>query len=332
MKKSLFVGMLGMALALGLVFTGCDGGGGSNGPKSETFTGTADGKTYTLVITDDTSYVLTVGTKKSSGSATKSGSTWTLNPSGGTAFTVSVNSMTGITDITGTITYEDATTETAPETITPPANGGGGDSPNEWGGDSNLIGVWKDADDEVLTFTSTTVTRESRWLPSFTGNYTAKDGKLTIQNMFEGASIPYSIVGNVLTVNIFGRYDPDSFTKQGTGGGGDNPFMGTWTGSSTSPQGTPVPGTFIFAATTFESSFTIGGGAILKQKGTYTYTQTTITVTVTAIDVLGDGGISQTGGWISEGEIFDEYSGGGSFTGTLSDGKLTAFNGTFTKQ
>jgi hypothetical protein len=105
-------------------FTGC-GGDDDGGPTIVKYTGTAGGETYTLEITDDTSYVLTVGTKRSSGTAAKSGGTYTLTPTGGTAFTVTV-SGNGITAMEGTITFDNGDTQAAPETVTPTGTGGGG--------------------------------------------------------------------------------------------------------------------------------------------------------------------------------------------------------------
>jgi hypothetical protein len=98
-------------------------------PETVTYSGRADGKTYTLTITENTgrylakngdSYVLTVGTKTSSGTVTVNVNTLTLKPSrpGAAAFTVTVSSS-GITAMSGTITFDDGTAEPAPDSITP---------------------------------------------------------------------------------------------------------------------------------------------------------------------------------------------------------------------
>jgi hypothetical protein len=126
MKRKIFgiAGALAVLLALGLVLSGCDNpSGGGGGSKTETFMGIAGEKTYVLVITDDTSYVLTVingsTTKTSNGNAEKTDDGWELTPSNGAAFTVETGSGE-ITGMDGTITYEgNVGTEEAPETITP---------------------------------------------------------------------------------------------------------------------------------------------------------------------------------------------------------------------
>jgi hypothetical protein len=122
------------ALVLGIVLMGCPT---EPGPVKETFTGTADGTTYTLTITDGTSYVLTVGGKTSSGAAEKTANGYSLTPSNSdTHFTVTAGNG-GITAMSGTITFTDNSTATAPAVLTPPpATDGNGDN-NE-----TIAGVW----------------------------------------------------------------------------------------------------------------------------------------------------------------------------------------------
>jgi hypothetical protein len=94
----------------------------------KTFTGTAaDGTVYTLTITDDESYVLTVGDKTSSGAAEKTPEGYyTLTPSNSdTAFTVTT-SGNGITAMSGEITFDDGTKKAAPAVLTPPPPPAGG--------------------------------------------------------------------------------------------------------------------------------------------------------------------------------------------------------------
>jgi hypothetical protein len=141
-KKSLLV-LLAIALAFALVFTACDNGGGGGGktPSSGstrdpvTYTGTAGGVTYTLKIEDggaravltpakDDKYTLTAGGKTSTGAVNSfTGGVLTLAPSkdSGKTFTATVSGA-GITAMTGTITYDDGTTASAPS-ITPPSGG-----------------------------------------------------------------------------------------------------------------------------------------------------------------------------------------------------------------
>jgi hypothetical protein len=140
-KHGTFFGFAVLLIAAMFTVAGCDTGNGPGGggvPQTITYTGTAgDGSTYTLKITENTSraaympqggdsYELTItpGNKKSSGTITVSGSTFTLTPTGKTSFTVTI-SGTGITAISGTITFTDNTTKAGPGALTP---GNGGDS------------------------------------------------------------------------------------------------------------------------------------------------------------------------------------------------------------
>jgi hypothetical protein len=140
-KHGALIGFVVLLIAAMFTITGCDTGlGGNTGdPQTVTYSGMANNETYTLKITKQTSraaytpqskdsYELTItpGNKKSSGTITVSGSTFTLTPTGKTAFTVTI-SGTGITAITGTITFTDNTTKAGPGTLIPGGGGGGGD-------------------------------------------------------------------------------------------------------------------------------------------------------------------------------------------------------------
>ena len=103
--------------------------------------------------------------------------------------------------------------------------------------------------------------------------------------------------------------------------GTDNPFKGTWTGQfidTVNGESHNTPFTITFADTTFEDTFTLFYGAIVKQKGTYTYTASTVTTETTAVNFIH--GDESSGGWVSSGDFFDEF--GINLTGTLSNGKL----------
>jgi hypothetical protein len=115
-----------------IVFTmaACGGGGGSEGgPQEATYTGTSGGTTYTLKITENTArytaqsgddYELTVGSKKSRGKVDNvlSG-VLTLKPSNAeTTFTATV-SESGLTAMSGTITWSDGEIAAAPSEMTP---------------------------------------------------------------------------------------------------------------------------------------------------------------------------------------------------------------------
>jgi hypothetical protein len=114
-----FFGVIALVAVIGFLVAGCKEPETDPTPQTVTYKGTADSKTYVLTINEtDGTYELTVGGKTSKGSATKSGSTWTLTPTGGDAFTVTVSSL-GITDMKGEITFTDGSKENAPTTVTP---------------------------------------------------------------------------------------------------------------------------------------------------------------------------------------------------------------------
>ena len=134
-----FFGVMVLLVGLVLVFAlvGCgdpEGGPTGGNPQTVTYTGTANSVTYTLKITENTArytaqsgdaYELTAGAKKSAGTVSNiAGSVLTLTPSnqGAQSFTTTV-SGTGITAMTGTITWNNGSTENAPSTFT---GGGGG--------------------------------------------------------------------------------------------------------------------------------------------------------------------------------------------------------------
>ena len=103
-------------------------------PRTATYTGTMGNVTYQLVITEGAAtpgtgtftpsqgdkFVLTVGSKTSSGAVTSfTGGVFTLTPEGVTeTFTATVEGV-GLSKLEGTITYDDDSTETAPGDLTP---------------------------------------------------------------------------------------------------------------------------------------------------------------------------------------------------------------------
>ena len=145
MKTRSFLLAAGIVLALALTFS-CDSGGGGSTGDAITYTGTADGVTYTLEIEDVGSrtaltpapgdkYTLTqtATSQKSTGTVTKVvGGVLTLAPKEDPddEFTATV-SGNGITAMSGNITWDDGTANTAPNTLTP---SGGGDDPSSSSG------------------------------------------------------------------------------------------------------------------------------------------------------------------------------------------------------
>jgi hypothetical protein len=118
-------GVIALAAVIVFISAACSNGGGNpNAAQSVGYTGRADGRDYTLKITENTkraaytpqkgdTYILTIflnytDTFTSTGTVTASGSTFTLQPSikGADSFTVTV-SGSNLTAMTGTITWDD---------------------------------------------------------------------------------------------------------------------------------------------------------------------------------------------------------------------------------
>jgi hypothetical protein len=139
MKNKILLTILAIALLFGMTACGGsgsgdggddDGGGSPVTTTSPVYTGRASGTTYTLKITESAAraatgdgYELTNGSRKSRGSitgVTGTGTyTYTLKPSNSsTTYTVTVSQTSGITGISGTITWTDNTTTAGPGTLT----------------------------------------------------------------------------------------------------------------------------------------------------------------------------------------------------------------------
>ena len=178
------IGIIALVAVTGFSMIACGGGGGGGSPsvKKETrdpitYIGTADGDTYTLEIKDSGAraaltpesgdkYTLTKGSKTSTGDVESfTGGKLKLVPSNAEEpFEVTVSSE-GITDISGTITWDEGEPEKAPEKITPSGNSGspsGGPSGSGGGKSITITGIsgltgegelWisPDADGEVMT-------------------------------------------------------------------------------------------------------------------------------------------------------------------------------------
>jgi len=209
-------------MAFALVFTACsDGGGsggkttttgGSTGPQTVTYSGTADGSTYTLKITEDAEsraaysplkgdkYELTVGSKKSAGIlALVSALVFTLQPSGTDAptFTVTVTASGAITKMSGTITWSNGTTEPAPATLT------GGSSGGTSGG---VSGTYTYTDPDGFGSASITFSGGTSGTVNLTATITFFGPPMT-----EQARGTYTVSGNTITITITSNNSSDPF-------------------------------------------------------------------------------------------------------------------------
>ena len=140
MKKTVFFGLLAIMLVFGMVFPGCDDA--KDDPTILTYKGTAYDRTYVLKIIDNSRFKLQVESDVCSGTATKSGNLWILTPTSRDPFYITVSSS-GITDITGIITFDNGSVEIGPGSVTPSADDYKGAAKKDKIDDSRLIGKWE---------------------------------------------------------------------------------------------------------------------------------------------------------------------------------------------
>jgi hypothetical protein len=238
-----FISITALILTLALASCGESGnsgdsntGGNSGAPQTVSYSGTASGETYTLIITESAAryaaktgdtYVLIVGSDISSGTVSSvAGSVLTLKPSNNSAptFTATVSSA-GITAMNGTITFKGDSTKSAPATI---SGSGSGSAVS----DSSIIGTWAgESYAGIFTFTANgTWTQERDGITVFgKGTYATSGSKLiiTTTHMWESKEnegkgglieyppdywqtniVDYSISGNILT------FDGKTYTKK----------------------------------------------------------------------------------------------------------------------
>jgi len=216
-SKTIFriVGIIAIIAIIGFTMTACPPDGLPE-PETVEYKGTANGKTYTLKIIENTgraaytpkagdSYELTIDNKKSTGKVESysNSSTFTLKPSNAGAETFNVTvSPSGITSISGTITFDDKSIDdsakNAPLTVQP-NNGSGGNTNNTT--DDDITEVAKDApvtigsidtstalmfeyiyryyDDYYYNYHTRTFEPISNYVPST--SITVKDGKLNMK-------------------------------------------------------------------------------------------------------------------------------------------------------
>jgi hypothetical protein len=282
MKKSFVFAALFALASIGLVFVGCNNGGGGNPPTTDTYSGTDNsGNTYSLVITESAArtaipgdtYVLTItasGSKKIS-SGTVSGNTGgvlTLQPSKANAPTFKVTASSGgITEITGKITLDNGDQMDEPTSITP----------------NTLVGVWqKDGVKAVFS------TNHFAVIGTTDGTYSC-NGSTLVFNGDTTCSVTFGY--NNITVSGYSSALPE-LTGTNTGLNGtwtkaasDNAsLVGTWTHAGISitfgaDNSYSVPslnktGTFLFDAA--------AGTNTLDKNTVFTTTLSSTTFTITA--------------------------------------------------
>jgi hypothetical protein len=219
-NKLFFAGMAAMALTFVLVLTGCDNGGGGGGgdDTKATYTGTAEGATYTLTITksvdraaytpqggDDYELSVSSGSKTSVGTVqAANGSTFTLKPNNSqTSFTATVSPTGGLTGFNGAITWSDNTKDSDPPSSLTPSGGGSGG-----GGKDSITGTYSGHDGKQ---TYTVTVAEKRWVASApglftdTGTYTLKGNTATLTSDSLGY-VGYAVInGKTITVTLEGK-------------------------------------------------------------------------------------------------------------------------------
>jgi hypothetical protein len=184
--------------------------GGSDGEKI-TFAGIASTTPYILTITGETIFELLVDGKKSTGTIeSNNGGTYTLKPFGGASFTITVSSS-GITAVSGTITFDDESTQAAPSEI----SGGGG----------SLAGTYQLNSDATVTavFNSNntwSITKTGSGGGTSSGTYTYSGTVLTITTTIGGSGTGSGVAvisGNTLVIvgdDLQGPHLTGTWTKQ----------------------------------------------------------------------------------------------------------------------
>ncbi|MDR1047929.1 MAG: hypothetical protein LBL64_09140 [Treponema sp.] len=201
-----------LLLAVMFAAGGCDNGTTSD--PTVTYTGIAGSSTYTLIITNDTTFVLTVDGKTSSGSAVKNGETYTLTPAGVTVtFTVTV-SGDNIRAMSGTITFSDKTTAAAPAILTPPTTGGSAEIVGKWllsGGTGDYEGLTLDFKSNGVLITYSP--NSENW--NMTLNYTYNGTSLTVSDG-TGSAAGTAILSSAGTLTLSGFDGSGAPLKDGT--------------------------------------------------------------------------------------------------------------------
>jgi hypothetical protein len=333
-------GIIALVAVIGFSMIACDNGGGGGGgggspssgsPSSgsttrdaKTYTGTADNATYTLKIEDPSraaltpatndKYTLTSGSKTSTGTITAAGLTLTLKPSNAqTTFTVTVTTGNGITQITGTITWNDNTTAAAPDVLLP----GGASSKNL----SPKTYLGRGSYQDTLEFTSAsngTYKNTGRSL-NVQGTYTVSGNTVSTTFQYQGQTEVWNFtLGNnddTLTVqSARGNFKPNVGYVLVNKGANVSAFAGTWNasgGRSCTFTGnnfdykvngtTQNSGSFYAAGSTI--IFVVSGGS---GNGNYTLSGNTLTIsnsTITGVDGTYTKGGSGGGGPITASDL-----------------------------
>jgi len=193
------LGIAALVAIIGFSMIACGDGGGTGDPmpKVVMYTGTAGSDEYTLLITEapenraaytpmgGDKYVLTVGSKKSTGTVNLFESlVLTLKPASGGTFTVTVHATNGITAMSGTITWVGGGTDTAPATLS------GGSTVDDV--NATYAGTWNFT---IKGLNATVTVTGNKWAIKMTGNddsgtFTMDGNVATLRsNYFNGAIV-----------------------------------------------------------------------------------------------------------------------------------------------
>jgi hypothetical protein len=200
MKKIKFVFQVALLVAVAMAFMAVLSCESEPGSSVSTYKGSdSEGKDYTLKVTDNSTYVLSInGAEVSTGKVSKSGNTLTLTPNGGGNATVTIDGNR-ITNFTGSITPDEGGNPIIPGEIIQiqPVAG-------VWTwtmGDDEATNEWKETDADSDT-------RQSVFPPGGASRFSnavigTENGKTVMKPFEYPAGSQKDIDGNTITTPVF---------------------------------------------------------------------------------------------------------------------------------
>jgi hypothetical protein len=337
MKKTMLIALV---IALALSLTACDSGGGTDpggdNPQTVTYTCTSGGTIYTLKITENTAryaaqngdaYELTIGAKRSTGTvSTVASGVLTLKPSNSQVTFTATIAGNSLTELTGTITWTNNATETAPGVL----NGGGSTETPAIGSTLAEKLQWVKDNAQSNTAYSLEVSANESIAPQ-TLSYTGKSGITIILKGAAGAAkvVSLSSNGNLFTVEsgvtlvldnnitLQGRNSNNASLVTVNSGGtlemkagakitgntklknGSDPGIGSGVfvdGGTFTMNGGEISGNTVFGNTASSN----GGGVGVYEGGIFT---------MQGGEIFGNKATASTGRWTGGGGVFVENAG-----------------------